>query len=76
MVISTTQYGTVKWSNHAKGFGFVAPEVGSADGFVDCSATSSESFRSLQQGQRVGYEVTEAQKGAQAPGVAIVEAAG
>src|SRR3546814_20028940 len=52
------QYGTVKWFNDAKGFGFIAPEDGSADVFVHFSAIESKGFRSLQEGQRVSYEVT------------------
>jgi cold shock protein len=63
------QYGTVKWFNDAKGFGFIAPEDGSADVFVHYSAISSEGFRSLQEGQRVSYEVVQGPKGAQAAGV-------
>ncbi len=64
------QYGTVKWFNDAKGFGFIAPEDGTADVFVHFSAISSEGFRSLQEGQRVSYEVVEGPKGSQAAGVA------
>ena len=63
------QYGTVKWFNDAKGFGFIAPEDGSADVFVHYSAIASKGFRSLQEGQRVSYEVTQGPKGAQAAGV-------
>ena len=66
------QYGTVKWFNDAKGFGFIAPEDGSADVFVHYSAISSTGFRSLQEGQRVSYEVNQGPKGAQATGVAPV----
>src|SRR3546814_15061440 len=68
------QYGTVKWFNDAKGFGFIAPEDGSADVFVHFSAIESKGFRSLQEGQRVSYEVTQGPKGAQAAGVQPVEA--
>jgi cold shock protein len=64
------QYGTVKWFNDAKGFGFIAPEDGSADVFVHYSAITAEGFRSLQEGQRVSYEVVQGPKGAQAAGVA------
>ena len=63
------QYGTVKWFNDAKGFGFIAPEDGSADVFVHYSAIDSTGFRSLQEGLRVQYEVTQGPKAAQATGV-------
>ena len=63
------QYGTVKWFNDAKGFGFISHEDGSADLFVHFSAIESKGFRSLQEGQRVSFEVTQGAKGAQATGV-------
>ena len=63
------QYGTVKWFNDAKGFGFIAPEDGSADVFVRYSAIASKGFRSLQEGQRVSYDVVQGPKGAQAANV-------
>jgi CspA family cold shock protein len=65
------QYGTVKWFNDAKGFGFISPEDGSADVFVHFSAINAKGFRSLQEGQRVSYELTQGPKGAQASEVAI-----
>src|SRR5690606_27473282 len=71
-VTQLMQYGTVKWFNDAKGFGFIAPEDGSAGVFVHYSAISSKGFRSLQEGQRVSYEVVQGPKGAQAAGVAPV----
>src|SRR3954469_5521763 len=55
-VSNAMQYGTVKWFNDAKGFGFIAPEDGSGDVFVHYSAIASKGFRSLQEGQRVSYE--------------------
>ena len=63
------QTGTVKWFNDAKGFGFISPEDGSADVFVHFSAIDSSGFRSLQEGQRVSYEVQQGAQGAQAAGV-------
>ncbi len=63
-------FGTVKWFNDAKGFGFIAPEDGSADVFVHYSAISAKGFRSLQEGQRVSFEVVQGPKGSQASNVA------
>lgn len=63
------QNGTVKWFNDAKGFGFITPEDGSADLFVHFSAIDSTGFRSLPEGQRVSFEVTQGAKGAQATSV-------
>jgi cold shock protein len=65
-VIQDMQYGTVKWFNDAKGFGFISPEDGSADVFVHFSAINAKGFRSLQEGQRVSYQLTQGPKGAQA----------
>ena len=66
------QYGTVKWFNDATGFGFIAPEDGSADVFVHYSPISSTGFRSLQHGQRDSYDDVQGPKGAQAAGVVPV----
>ena len=63
-------FGTVKWFNDAKGFGFIAPEDGSADVFVHYSAIASKGFRSLQEGQRVSFEVVQGPTGSQAANVA------
>jgi CspA family cold shock protein len=71
-VIKDMQYGTVKWFNDAKGFGFISPEDGSADVFVHFSAINAKGFRSLQEGQRVSYQLTQGPKGAQASEVAPV----
>ena len=59
-------YGTVKWFNDAKGFGFIAPEDGSADVFAHHTAINAKGFRSLQEGQRVQFVAVQGQKGMQA----------
>jgi len=49
--------GTVKWFNTTKGFGFIQPEDGGADVFVHISAVEKAGLRSLNEGQRVSFEV-------------------
>jgi len=61
--------GTVKWFNSTKGFGFIAPDDGSADVFVHFSAIDATGYRELQEGQRVSFETEQGQKGPQAKGV-------
>lgn len=61
--------GTVKWFNAEKGFGFIAPEDGSADVFVHFSAISGDGYKSLDEGQKVEFDVTAGQKGPQASNV-------
>jgi CspA family cold shock protein len=51
--------GTVKWFNTQKGFGFIQPEDGSRDVFVHISAVERAGMRSLQEGQKVSYELVE-----------------
>ena len=58
--------GTVKWFNSEKGFGFLAPDGGGADVFVHYSAFQSRGFRTLDEGQRVSFDVEQGQKGLQA----------
>ena len=58
--------GTVKWFNATKGFGFIAPEDGSADVFVHQSDIATEGFRELTEGQRVEFSIEAGQKGPKA----------
>jgi CspA family cold shock protein len=58
--------GTVKWFNPDKGFGFIAPDDGSADVFVHFSAIDSSGYRTLEENQKVEYNVTQGPKGPQA----------
>lgn len=55
--------GTVKWFNDAKGFGFIEPDGGGADVFAHFSAIAMEGFKTLKQGSRVQFELTEGPKG-------------
>jgi cold shock protein len=61
--------GTVKWFNNAKGYGFIGRDDG-ADVFVHYSAISSEGYKSLQEGDRVEFEISQGPKGPQAANVA------
>jgi CspA family cold shock protein len=58
--------GTVKWFNAQKGFGFIAQDDGGADVFAHHTAIESDGFRSLEENQRVEFEVTQGAKGLQA----------
>ena len=61
--------GTVKWFNAEKGYGFIAVEGGGADVFVHYSAIATSGYRTLDEGQKVEFEVTQGQKGPQAENV-------
>lgn len=63
-----TEQGTVKWFNNEKGFGFISRESG-PDVFVHHTAILAEGYRSLNEGDRVSFEVVEGQKGLQARNV-------
>ena len=61
--------GTVKWFNDQKGFGFIAQDDGGADVFAHHTAIESDGFRSLQENQRVEFDVAQGPKGLQAQNV-------
>jgi CspA family cold shock protein len=63
---SNMAQGTVKWFNAEKGFGFITQDDGGADVFVHYSAVDGSGYRSLDEGQRVEFIVTQGQKGPQA----------
>ena len=63
--------GTVKWFNSEKGYGFISREEG-PDVFVHYSAIQADGYRSLDEGQRVEFEVAQGPKGPQADAVRIV----
>tara|TARA_B110000046_G_C12638883_1_gene251846 strand:- start:168 stop:368 length:201 start_codon:yes stop_codon:yes gene_type:complete len=61
--------GTVKWFNEAKGFGFITQDDGGADVFVHFNAIQGEGFKTLNEGQKVNYDVEDSPKGLQAANV-------
>ena len=61
--------GTVKWFNADKGYGFIAPDDGTADVFVHHSAIKTDGYRSLQDNQQVEFTATQGAKGMQAEDV-------
>lgn len=64
--------GTVKWFDASKGFGFISPEDGSKDVFVHHSAIKCDGYASLNEGQRVSFEVQNGPKGLSATNVITV----
>jgi len=62
--------GTVKWFNNAKGYGFIQAEEGGEDVFVHHTAIVAEGYRTLNQGEKVNFEVIQGPKGLQARNVA------
>lgn len=62
-------FGTVKWFNAEKGFGFIAPEDGGQDVFAHFSAIQSSGYRSLEENQRVEFDVKQGPKGLQAENI-------
>jgi CspA family cold shock protein len=64
--------GIVKWFNATKGFGFIAPDDGSADVFVHYSAIQGGGYRELTEGQHVEFSTTQGPKGIQASSVKVL----
>lgn len=63
------QTGTVKWFNAEKGFGFIEVEGGGGDVFAHFSAITGEGFKSLEEGQRVQFNVVQGNRGPQAENI-------
>jgi CspA family cold shock protein len=63
--------GTVKWFSNDKGYGFITPDGGGEDLFVHFSAIAGSGFKTLDEGAKVSFEVTQGQKGPQATDVQI-----
>jgi CspA family cold shock protein len=72
MSTNNTETGTVKWFNDDKGFGFITPETGGKDLFAHFKEIRGEGFKTLSEGQRVTFEVTQGQKGPQASNIRAV----
>ncbi len=69
--MSDVRTGKVKWFNETKGFGFIAQDQG-PDVFVLFRAINSQGFKTLAEGQRVQFSVTQGQKGPQAENVTVI----
>jgi len=69
--MSNTVTGTVKWFNEAKGFGFIEQQSG-ADVFAHFSAIASSGFKTLAEGQKVEFTVTDGPKGPQAENIVTI----
>ncbi len=61
--------GTVKWFSNEKGYGFITPDEGSEDVFVHHTGIAGGGYKSLEEGEKVTYEVTQGRKGLQAENV-------
>ena len=63
--------GTVKWFNDEKGYGFISPDEGSEDLFVNHTGIVGSGFKSLDEGTKVTYEATQGEKGMQVDNVSL-----
>ncbi|MEH1129338.1 cold-shock protein [Micromonospora sp. CPCC 206061] len=64
--------GTVKWFNADKGFGFITQDNGGPDVFAHYSAIAADGYRSLEENQRVEFEIQQGQKGPQAANIRLI----
>ena len=65
--------GTVKWFSNSKGYGFISPDEGGEDVFAHFSAIEMDGYRTLNEGQKVEFEVTDGPKGLQASSIKAAE---
>jgi CspA family cold shock protein len=70
--IMTTETGTVKWFNDAKGFGFIAPDNGGKDLFAHFKEIQGTGFKKLAENDRVEFEVAQGAKGPQATRIRVI----
>jgi CspA family cold shock protein len=66
--------GTVKWFSNSKGYGFISPEEGGEDVFAHFSAIEMDGYKTLNEGQKVEFEITEGPKGLQASTIRSADA--
>jgi len=65
--------GTVKWFSNAKGYGFISPDEGGEDVFAHFSAIEMDGYKTLSEGQKVEFEITDGPKGLQASKIMAAE---